>query len=240
MPRFTLGIRLGFLLAFLYSVAVVQGLHAQIPIRAALHRGAGFILVSEEDRNGGGATHRVYFPNGGRGEQENWQSVTMFQESRDVSGSDEDDRVEVPAVSADTFTRVRNNLTIDEFLFGATTSTRLTEERLYKVLAEKIASIDRKCELTDLQKRKLELAGRGDVARLFGRVDRVRTVFSRCQKTWTVAQIQEWAADIAVERERLNRDLDSEPFGRGSLFSKVLTPVLTPYQVVLFFAGDDS
>src|SRR5258708_7456992 len=57
----------------------------------------------------------------------------------------------------------------DQLLFGVQEPGAVTaiHQQLHARLEKKLASVDRYCQLSDPQKQKLELAGRGDIQRLF-------------------------------------------------------------------------
>jgi hypothetical protein len=92
-------------------------------------------------------------------------------------------------------------------------------------LRENVAAVNRRCGLTDTQRQKLELAGRGDLKRL---LDRIETLETQLQIVRTEpAQLNA----LADEARRLRRGL-IEPglTDNASLFVKVLESVLTAEQ----------
>jgi hypothetical protein len=68
------------------------------------------------------------------------------------------------------------------------------------------------------------------VTRLLEKVERVKMKFASREESWTVKQIEEWAIDVSSEQESLQRRLDTQAIGEGTLFVKVLKSVLTPDQ----------
>src|SRR5262249_24107672 len=53
----------------------------------------------------------------------------------------------------------------------------VTRERLTPLLKQKIAAIDRFCDLSDVQRQKLQLSGRGDIKRRLDAIERARSRF---------------------------------------------------------------
>jgi hypothetical protein len=112
------------------------------------------------------------------------------------------------------------------------------------LLRQKIDTIDRVCTLTEAQKQKLQLAGRGDIQRLFDRVEDVRAKFQQIELRVpdnAVDQVAEmrtlstWSRPFAQEAEVLrvlieSAPFDAAPFDDGSLFVKTLRRQLTPEQ----------
>jgi hypothetical protein len=96
--------------------------------------------------------------------------------------------------------------------------------RLEARLAWEIQKIDRIARLTPEQKKKLELAGRGDIKRRLDQIwERISTVGGG-----PVDRVQ--ARGILVEMQRLNVDSNPQVFGDDSLFAKTLTRTLAPEQ----------
>jgi hypothetical protein len=95
--------------------------------------------------------------------------------------------------------------------------------RWIQALSKRIASIDQEYYLTDAQKKRLFVAGQGDIKRA---LDRMQAVEGR----------PDAASDLARALLRLNNeanlagDLESDIFGRGSLLTKVMTTTLTDEQ----------
>src|SRR4029079_6007157 len=79
------------------------------------------------------------------------------------------------------------------------------------------------------QKRKLELAGRGDIHQLFDRFEDLRRQFIRPRNPNTEAIL------LFEQGLRLRSVLDRGPFGEGSLFARILGSTLTPEQAAEYF-----
>ena len=109
---------------------------------------------------------------------------------------------------------------IDRWLFGLdgdADSARLLSELRLK---SRIDYIDRLCSLTPDQRRKLELAGRGDIKRFFDQVAERKKEFRPKEKSRD-------AVLESVERMRLlGQSYRSGIFGDPSMFAKVLGAIL--------------
>jgi hypothetical protein len=102
-----------------------------------------------------------------------------------------------------------------------------TRRRLEARLKSRIEQIDRACKLTEAQRHKLSVAGRGDIKRLFARIDEVKAKLADARQDVMMRQI---AAQAAEGGELVDQ---TDCFGDGSLYSKVLKSTLTPEQVAV-------
>ena len=78
-----------------------------------------------------------------------------------------------------------------------------TRERLRALAGSRIEEINGMCSLTDVQKKKLELASRGDIVEIFDRVEAVRTKFRQIkndQKNWTI-HLMDFVDDFRYYRD---------------------------------------
>jgi hypothetical protein len=95
------------------------------------------------------------------------------------------------------------------------------------LLLQKVDTVDRFSRLTEVQRQKLRLAGRGDIKRFFDSVEEQRR---------QILMIDEHALDrkrvdeIAQATRQLRHVLDLGPFEDGSLFDKTVHRTLTPRQ----------
>jgi hypothetical protein len=116
-------------------------------------------------------------------------------------------------------------------------SANLAEERLARLLDQRIEVVDRICRLSAVQREKLHLAGRGDIKRL---LDRAAAVATRLENHGTVRDAEEfvrWARALYDEAEALRLDLETGSFSTKSLFAKALKRTLTPEQSAAYTAG---
>lgn len=225
---------LAFVLALVVSLATRPPVvEAQVAARRIIHQGTDWLVMSATGPDGNGMTIQVYFKAGGQPNRGGYRTVATFDDPDSESDLHEENRADGSEPPLNSFTRTTHG-TADEFVFGSAITAKQTERQLCALLAEKVATIDRMCKLTDVQKRKIELAGRGDVARLMDRVERLKRKFDQFNRSPTVEQIQDWATEMAADRERLRLPLESAAFGEGTLFAKVLNTVLTPEQTAAF------
>ena len=81
--------------------------------------------------------------------------------------------------------------------------------------------------LSQIQKQKLKLAGRGDIERLEERVNRQRPKYVEARRSGSDAVVRAAFTEANVLRSALK----AGPFGAGSLFAKAQNTVLSPEQV---------
>jgi hypothetical protein len=134
----------------------------------------------------------------------------------------------------------------EQSVFGQATNSAGARTRLDAILRQKVDAIDRICGLTDVQKQKLQLAGRGDVQRLFERVEDLRPKFQQTKAlpdgnigaglfgAMDVNEIVKWAQELSKEAQPLRIVIEAGPFDDGSLFAKTLRKQLTPDQAAQY------
>jgi hypothetical protein len=103
-----------------------------------------------------------------------------------------------------------------------------SHHRVEKLLEPELQLVDHVCELTDAQRDKLQLAVRGEIRRLSG------GIAERAQKLPLSRSDEQRVNDVCRELEQLQRDIQSGPFGKGSLFRKALETTLTAEQMVKY------
>lgn len=120
----------------------------------------------------------------------------------------------------------------DQWVFGAAGtgngSELKTRQHFQNMAKTRIERIDQMCKLTEPQKKKLELAARGDMVHFFDRVEVVREKFMRLRNDQN--KIQEIWQDI----QPLQVAIQSEQFSTGSFFRKTLQRTLTGDQFSQF------
>ncbi|MFN0052779.1 MAG: hypothetical protein ACKV0T_11350 [Planctomycetales bacterium] len=96
----------------------------------------------------------------------------------------------------------------------------------------KVAVIDHFCELTAVQKRKLHLAGQGDIKRFYDRLNVLRLRFEVSAEDWDGELHHPLVAPLAFDQEKdiLSNALANGLFNEGSLFAKVLESTLNAEQ----------
>jgi uncharacterized protein YjbI with pentapeptide repeats len=114
----------------------------------------------------------------------------------------------------------------DQAFFGIQGPDAATaiQQQLQSRLEKRLDSVDRYCGLSESQKQKLELAGRGDIKRIFEGI--------AAQRRKLVVLGDEDASLIAARNQAFQfRGLcNSSPFEESSLFARMLKRSLTPQQ----------
>src|SRR5262245_55355093 len=132
------------------------------------------------------------------------------------------------AVAVANFAMVQKQVWPDEqfeqWIFQQDRNAAGARQRLNSLLALQVDEIDRACQLTEAQRQKLQLIGRGDIKRFFDAFEKVRQKFKSLDND--VQKIQEIQPDVNPLRMTLQAGL----FGEDSLLSKSLHNTLTDEQ----------
>lgn len=112
----------------------------------------------------------------------------------------------------------------DSWVFQNFPTAQAARAKLDQILVLHTEDVDRGCALTELQKRKLHLAGRGDIKKFFEEVDVVRKKFLLIRKDQN--KINEIWQDISPLQMKFMSGLH----GRESLFQKTLINMLNAEQ----------
>lgn len=115
----------------------------------------------------------------------------------------------------------------DQWVFGGRNIPSI-RARLDSLLALQIDDADRMCGLTDLQRKKLQLAGKGDVKHFFDRVAEKKRRFQ------LVKNDQNKIGEIFQEIQPLQTALNSGPFDEGSIFFKTIRKTLDEAQMAKY------
>lgn len=116
----------------------------------------------------------------------------------------------------------------NQWVFNNQGNADSVHNRYESLLALKIDFVDKAVGLTEVQKKKLLLAGRGDIKRFFDRVDEKRRRFL------SVKRDQNNINEIFQEIQPLQVEMQGEHFGDGSFFAKTLARSLTDDQQAKF------
>jgi Leucine-rich repeat (LRR) protein len=108
--------------------------------------------------------------------------------------------------------------------------------RLLKLLDGKLENLSQEFGFSDQQRRKLRLAGKGDIKRLFDRIQRERKPFDSVDARQADAATRQKLLDSARALQQLEF---YGPFGRGSILMKVLRPKLSEEQFTNLSATDE-
>lgn len=109
----------------------------------------------------------------------------------------------------------------DQWVFGGPRNSRAGRNKLDSLLTLQIDDVARMCALSEDQKKKLQLAGRGDIKRFFDLVEEKRQKFQK------VKQDQNKVGEIYQELVPLQVALNSGLFGDGSIYAKTIRKVLS-------------
>ncbi len=131
----------------------------------------------------------------------------------------------------------------DQMVFGASSAQRIVVEngvqrvvvpipnteadarkRMDSAMQAEMQAIHAKCSLTEAQKKKLQLAGRGDIHHFFSRVSELRP------KLTSKPLSQQQYVELTRELQSLRMATQLGTFGEGSLFQKTLRRALTDEQ----------
>jgi hypothetical protein len=120
--------------------------------------------------------------------------------------------------------------TFDELVYGSDSCAADARIRLDNRLRERLAKIDRISQLTDAQREKLQLAGRGDIKRFFDRADRLRAICDRYAEITARDQFQNWTEELRREAHALQKLLAEGPIDAQSLMARTMKKTLTVEQ----------
>jgi hypothetical protein len=115
----------------------------------------------------------------------------------------------------------------DRLVFGSEGAVQL-RRRLEFSLTARVSRVDRICLLSDAQRKKLQLAGRGDIKQFFDRVESSRRKLRQEPLDRTALQ------SVLKEIRRLPHGARPELFGAKSLFEKILSRTLTAEQLARY------
>jgi hypothetical protein len=156
-----------------------------------------------------------------------WTALLLGASSGIAQAQDLDDEdVAQPVQARPAF--VVADQTFDQWVFGNVRNVTGTRLRFESYVKLRIDEIDRACHLTDDQKKKLALAGRGDLKRLFDRVEDKRRKFQ------LVKTDQAALNNLFQELQPLRMSLNSAPQEPGSIFSKTIAKTLNETQLAAY------
>jgi hypothetical protein len=136
--------------------------------------------------------------------------------------ADEDEVVDV-GVPQPVFVFADENF--DQWLYQDMHNSAGARSRLDAQLLMRLDDLEQSCALTEAQRQKLQLAGRGDIHRLFDRIEELRRKFQ------TVKSDQNRIGEILQAMQPLQLAMRSGLFGEASLFAKTVRGTLTTDQV---------
>jgi hypothetical protein len=129
---------------------------------------------------------------------------------------------------------------LEQVVFGTGLTVDAAEHRCRETLHLQIAACDRIAGLNDAQRRKLQLAGRGDISRLFTRYRRFQTKFTDlAEEVDNLQAFKEWTSQLSSESKSLRQQWISATGSGGSLFVKTLATMTSPEQLAEFRRRED-
>jgi hypothetical protein len=153
------------------------------------------------------------------------RAVTLEMSAQAAQGGEEDDQPPALPVMPIRLTALEKD-NFDRWLFAREPSERARQEHLKEVLDAKITRAASEHKLTESQRAKLRLAGRGDIKRFFDLVQKRRDDFEIERK--------DFRTGIAALRrlDELSSSYREGPFDSGSLFAKTLHKINTDRKAV--------
>jgi hypothetical protein len=115
---------------------------------------------------------------------------------------------------------------MDQWVFGRYGGSGGARNKLDSSLLLRIQDLERACGITEIQQKKLRLAGRGDIKRFFDKVEELKRKYQRGQNDPN--------ANIWQEIQPLQVELNSGLFGDNSLYAKTIRRTLNHDQAARF------
>jgi hypothetical protein len=112
---------------------------------------------------------------------------------------------------------------VDQWVFGRFGGSGGARNKLDSSLKLRIEDLDRTCHISDLQKKKLLLAGRGDIKRFFDRIDDLKSKFQSGQNDPN--------GNIWQDIQPLQVELNAGLFGDASIYKKTIGKTLEGDQI---------
>jgi len=116
----------------------------------------------------------------------------------------------------------------DQWVFQNQGNAQNGRKRIEQMLTLRTEEIDRVCGLSEGQKKKLQLAGRGDIKRFFDRVEDARKIFQ------AVKHDQNKFQEIWQHIQPLQTELSAGLFGESSIFRKTVRTTLSAEQAASY------
>ena len=115
---------------------------------------------------------------------------------------------------------------MDQWVFGRLGGSAGARNKLDSSLLLRIEDLARTCNITEAQKNKLRLAGRGDIKRFYDQVEVIKRKFQQTQNDPNM--------NIWQEIQPLQIELNTGLFGDDSLYAKTIRRTLSPEQSARF------
>jgi hypothetical protein len=171
----------------------------------------------------------VLLISGGMAAGNSWAQGLVVENNVEVAPEASEDEVdEVAAAPVNRAFFVLNDAQFDQWVFGDPGNSRGGRSRLDSLLSLQVDEVGRTCHVSDLDRKKLLLAGRGDIKRFFDLVEEKRRKFDK------VKTDQNKVGEIYRELLPLQLALNSGLFGDGSLYAKTLKRILSSQDEVRY------
>jgi hypothetical protein len=118
---------------------------------------------------------------------------------------------------------VMSDENFNQLIFRNQGNAQTARKRMDTMLVLRTEAVNRVCSLSDAQKKKLQLAGRGDIKRLFDQVEEIRKKFKAVQND------RNRIGEVLQEGQNVQRSIDAL-FGSNSIFEKTMRNTLTTEQ----------
>ncbi len=151
--------------------------------------------------------------------------AAMLATSSTTLAQDLDEKEEVPVVQ-NVFELHESNF--DQWVFGQAGRANSAKEQLDSLLMLSVGEVERACNLSEAQKKKLLLAGHGDIKHFMDRVAEARRVFDLLRRD------QNNINEIYQETVPLSATLKAGLFGTDSFFHKTIGATLDPDQAARY------
>jgi hypothetical protein len=140
---------------------------------------------------------------------------------------DEEEAAPVQAKVARLNGFLMNDAQFDQWVFGnmGVANAGVARNKLESLLTLHVDALERTCGLTPVQKKKLLLAGRGDIKRFFDRIEDLRKKFTKNQN-----QNQNQFQQVWQEIQPLRNAFNSGFFAGESIYAKAIKATLSPEQ----------
>ncbi|HWE40087.1 MAG TPA: hypothetical protein VG406_26280 [Isosphaeraceae bacterium] len=143
-------------------------------------------------------------------------------------GFDDEDDEDEAAGAMNPHMAVYTDENFDQWVFGNGRNYTSFRASVDSLLAMQIEELDRACGLTDAQRAKLMLAGRGDLKRILDAYD------DKKKKFRATGGDQNRINEIFQDIQPLQQAIAAGPFGESSIFAKSIGKTLDPAQAERF------
>ncbi|TXT22002.1 MAG: hypothetical protein FD138_3843, partial [Planctomycetota bacterium] len=155
-------------------------------------------------------------------------AISLLGVGSSANAQDEDDEPEPAGVQAQVANFEIGAEQFDSWIFQNIPTSAMARKRLDEMLTLKIDDVDRACQLTETQRKKLQLAARGDVVQFFEKVEVVRKKFLLVRKD------QQKFNEIWQDISPLQVQFQAGLFGDDSFYHKTLRNMLKGEQLSKF------